>query len=138
MTAKLLALGAAAALLCGTAALAQSASPATTPPAASSAAGPSTSTSFSDAQLKSFATVTLAIQKNPGQDAATTAKMVTDSGLSIAEYNQIAAAMKTDPTVNSKIQSFASASPSTNESATSTPAPAGGPPAKTSAPAAPK
>lgn len=108
-----LALSTAALVACAPAAFAQTAAPA---PAAPPAAAPApAATSFSDDDLKKFASAAIEINKIQA-DAAVADKqpkmlaVVQASGLPPEKFNQIAQAAQSDPALQQKIQAAASAS----------------------------
>ena len=116
MKTKLMVTAAACALLFGSAAVAQ---PASSPPAtgdASSAAqgGGAVQSDFTDDQLKSFAEVTMDLQRQQSQgaalDPAAMSAKVESSGLTVEEYNQIATRMRSDQAFNTRVQQLAQAS----------------------------
>jgi hypothetical protein len=118
MKTQLFIAGAAAALVCASSALAQ---PAASPQPRADQASPPAAAALTDDQLKSFAAVAVQLQKNPTQDQAAQAKAIEDSGLTVAQYNDIATRMRSDQALTAKIQQFARASqtPSSTESPTS-------------------
>lgn len=99
------------------AALAQTAAPAAASPPAAVAPDAAASTSFSDDDLKKFASAAIEINKIQSDTAtADTDKQpkmlaaVQKSGLPPEKFNQIAEAAQTDPALQQKIQAAADAS----------------------------
>jgi len=108
---------AAATIAFAPAALAQTAAPSAASPPAAAASGTAASTSFSDDDLKKFASAAIEINKIQSDTATPDTdkqpKMlaaVQKSGLPPEKFNQIAEAAQTDTALQQKIQAAAGAS----------------------------
>ena len=72
-------------------------------------ANPGAQTAFTDQQLRSFAAVTVQLQRNQGrpQDPTDMAAAVQSSGLTVEQYNEIARRMQVEPAFNARVQQLA-------------------------------